>query len=82
MSIQTRADRLAALVTLRGRVDEEIERLVRELGAQYADRRRSRFDVPPCGTETAYQRHRARGEQADDVCKFAHRIHERERTAS
>lgn len=37
--------------------------------------KRSRKVVPPCGTESAYQRHRNRGEPQDDACLRAHRIY-------
>ena len=29
-------------------------------------------ELRPCGTETAYQRHRSRGEPIDDACRKAH----------
>lgn len=81
-SAQTLDQRLAALLKLHAHVEEEIERVVHRLNQQYAGGRRSKHEIPPCGTETAYIRHRTRGEQADELCKVAHRIHERQRAAS
>jgi len=34
--------------------------------------KRSRNVIPPCGTESAYQRHYSRGETQDAACKAAH----------
>lgn len=36
--------------------------------------------VPPCGTESAYQRHKARGEKCEP-CRLAHNAHNRARYA-
>lgn len=84
MSVQTLEQRLAALRDLRRRVDAE----VRKVKAAIADerppttRRRSRYDVPECGTEAAYQRHHWYRELADRACLDAHAAHERERAAA
>lgn len=83
MSVQTLEQRLVDLRDLRRRVDAEI----RKTRAAIADQkppskpRRSRYVIPECGTESAYQRHRTRGEQADRACLDAHAAHERERSA-
>jgi hypothetical protein len=69
----TREQRLSQLLLLRRRIDAEIVKLAEETG-----RRIRRADyVPPCGTETAYQRHRYLGEPRDELCKAAHRLHNR-----
>jgi len=41
--------------------------------------KRSRKVIPPCGTETAYQRHYSRGEPPDAACKAAHATYNRSR---
>lgn len=74
--------RLEDLYRLRLRVDEEIAAAERAqaFGAQ-PRQRRSRYDIPTCGTETAYQRHRTRREDlpVDDPCgcRAAHAEHNR-----
>lgn len=83
MSVQTLEQRLIALRDLRRAVDAE----VRKVKAAIADQRpptrprRSRSVVPECGSESAYQRHRNRGEVADYACLDAHALHEAERSA-
>jgi hypothetical protein len=85
MSVEQQApaipERLAKMYALRARLDEEIA-AEEKLAAVPASkrRRRSRYDVPPCGTESAYQRHRYRGERLDTAtdpcgCVAAHRAH-------
>lgn len=74
MSIQTVADRAAELLKLRDKIDAELARL----DAEYRpNKRRSRFEIPECGSESAYQRHRHYGEPQDEACKAAHAAHER-----
>lgn len=70
------AERLSYLLQERDRLDEEIANLTNTVKP---DRKRPRSVVPACGTESAYQRHRARGEQCPegDLCKRAHADHER-----
>jgi hypothetical protein len=72
--------RLERLYALQQRVRDEIT--VLEAGLTSGKRRRSRHEVPPCGTESAYQRHRYRQEPADDECKTAHAAHERVMSAA
>lgn len=56
-------------------IDSEIIALLE----QHASKKRPRNIIPPCGTESAYQRHRARGEERDEACKKAHAAHNRAR---
>lgn len=80
--IQTLEQRLIELRDLRRRVDEEIRSVKAAIADQKPRRHyRPRNVVPPCGTETAYQRHYTRGELADRECLDAHAAHERERAA-
>lgn len=79
----TQAARLARLYQLRERLDAEIaatEALARQSPRRV--KRRSRHDIPPCGTESAYQRHRYFGQRlppADPCgCLAAHAAHNRE----
>jgi hypothetical protein len=73
MSVQTLDQRLTALLFLRRRIDAEIVELAKDTGRRI----RRRDHVPPCGTEQAYQRHRYYGEPRDELCKAAHRLHNR-----
>lgn len=73
---EEREERLAALLRLRERVDEEIVRL-QAAARRKVRSRRSRHEKPPCGTEQGYQWHRSRDQAADDACKLAHRLHNR-----
>lgn len=87
MSVEQQAppipERLAKMYALRERLDAEIAAEERLAGVEAQKRkrtRRSRYDVPPCGTESAYQRHRYRGERLDTEtdpcgCIAAHRAH-------
>jgi hypothetical protein len=60
------SERLAKMYALRARLDEEIAAEEKLIGAEaHRKSRRSKFDVPPCGTEAGYQRHRYRGERLD-----------------
>jgi hypothetical protein len=70
--VQTVDQRIDELLRLRDRIDAELVRLAHKPG-----QRRSRKIIPPCGTETAYQRHRYYGEPCDDECRAAHARHER-----
>lgn len=80
MSVQTLDQRLAELRELRGRIDAEIRAVKTEIAASKPKRTyRPRHVVPPCGSESAYQRHRTRGEVADRACLDAHAAHERDR---
>lgn len=72
----TPAEKIDQLLTLRAKVDAELKAAVARLNAQPA-RKRSRLVVPECGTESAYQRHRHYGEETDEPCKAAHRLHNR-----
>lgn len=82
MSVQTLEQRLVALRDLRRRVDAEVRKTKAAIADQKPTRRyRSRRVIPPCGCESAYQRHRYHGEIADRACLDAHAAHEAERTA-
>jgi hypothetical protein len=83
MSIQTLEQRLIELRDLRRRVDAEVRKVRAAIAEQKppGKRRRSRYEVPECGTETAYQRHHSRGEANDDACRAAHAEYERVRRA-
>lgn len=70
---QTVEERAAELLRLRAKVDEELIRLARTIDTS---KRRSKFDVPECGSETGYQRHRYLGEKCDE-CRVAHNAHEK-----
>jgi hypothetical protein len=79
-------NRLDVLVERRAKIDAEIEELRGLLGDRAIitpTGRRSRLDVPECGTETAYQRHMYRrrkfGEPVpeDCGCRAAHAAHNR-----
>lgn len=72
--VQTPEQRITELLALRDRIDTELIRLGRPLAP---GKKRPRNVIPPCGTETAYQRHRWYGEDKDDACKAAHAQHER-----
>lgn len=65
--------RLRKLFELRDRIDAEIAQLCK--GKR---QRRHKDDLPPCGTETGYQRHRYRGEECEP-CRAAHAAHNRAR---
>lgn len=83
--IETPQQRLARLLDLRRSVDQEIRRLNDEIARAHRPKitRRSRHEIPPCGTESAYQRHRWLGEQCPegDTCKRAHARHTAETAA-
>lgn len=64
-----------ALAAEMAQVDADIAALLNQQGTK----KRPRGVIPPCGTESAYQRHRARGEERDDACKKAHAAHNRAR---
>lgn len=70
--------RLANLLQQRDVLDGEIAQLMADL-QPVTGKKRPRNVIPPCGTESAYQRHRARGEDRDDDCKKAHAAYERAR---
>lgn len=69
-------DHLGDLLTERARIDHQIRQALRAVEGHKGERR-SRLVVPDCGSETAYQRHRHQGEDADEKCKAAHRLHNR-----
>lgn len=71
--VQSVEQRAAELLALRDRIDAELIRLQKTSQGK----RRSRKVIPPCGTETAYQRHRYYGELQDDDCLAAHAQHVR-----
>lgn len=73
------ARRITELQNLRKRIDTELEVLadeVENVDVPTVHRKRSRNQIPPCGTESGYQRHRHIGENCED-CKAAHAAHER-----
>lgn len=75
--------RLAQMYALRARLDQEISAAEKLAGVEAQRKnRRSRHEIPKCGTETAYQRHRYRGERLDPAtdecgCVAAHNEHNR-----
>ena len=70
-------DRLQKLYDLQRRIADEITLLeAGYIGSGVRKPRRSRYNVPPCGSETSYQRHKHRGETCEE-CKRAHAAHER-----
>ena len=77
---RTPAETVDALLTLRARVEAQIRSTLARINAEPA-RKRSRFVVPDCGTESAFQRHHHFGEPIDEPCRDAHRLHERVRYA-
>lgn len=77
MSVQTLEQRLAELLRLREAVNREIDRVQAALLPPPVRIRRSKHDIPPCGTEQGWQRHHYRGEPQDDACVLAHRHHNR-----
>lgn len=76
--VQSIEERAAELLRLRRKIDAELTRLA---GDKAPRTRRSKFDVPECGSDTAYQRHRHYGEPIDDACRAAHNEHERVQAA-
>ena len=70
------AARLIELANLHRKIEDEIRRVSRLVDGEMATSRRSPRDVPACGTETGYQRHRYRGETCDE-CRVAHAAHNR-----
>lgn len=75
--------RIDDLLALKARIDDELLVLADEaanIDVPGTMRRRPRSVVPECGTESGYQRHRARKETCDD-CKAAHAAHERVKAA-
>jgi hypothetical protein len=81
MTAQAPEQRLRELRDLRARINAEIRRTKAEIAAAKPKRppRRPRDVIPPCGTESAYQRHRHYRELADRACLDAHAAHERDR---
>lgn len=74
--------RLNYLAALRRRVDAEMDDLavqIANVAVTPTGQKRSRKVIPPCGTESAYQRHRYFKEAADEECLAAHAAHERVR---
>lgn len=71
--------RLLELLRLQRRVGSEIAAVVERKTPSNV--RRSRYEIPPCGSESAYQRHRYRGEDRDDACKLGHARYEMLRAA-
>lgn len=76
MSVQTIEQRVGELLRLRDKIDAELARID---GCYRPGRRRSRHEIPPCGTETAYQRHKYFDEACPegDACRLAHNAHEK-----
>jgi hypothetical protein len=79
MSVQSIEQRIAELLHLRRKVDDELARLAAVAGVE-KPRHRSKKVIPECGTESAYQRHRYYGEPQDDACRAAHNEYERVRS--
>lgn len=77
-AVQSIESRIAELLRLRRKIDDELARLAAH---KVPRTRRSKFDVPECGSETAYQRHRHYGQPIDDACRAAHNEHERVQAA-
>jgi len=74
--------RLKQLLDLRTRVDHEIHILQRRTQARRMSTTRwTNVELVPCGTETAYARHRRRGETPCPACKAARAAGERDREA-
>lgn len=80
MSDPTLAEKVDALLALSAKVDAEIIAILREMNGE-PPKRRSRYVIPECGTESAFQRHHYYGEDIDEACREAHRLHERVRYA-
>jgi hypothetical protein len=70
------AKRLAELQRLHRATEAEMSRVARKLAAERGRKKRSRYDIPECGTESGYQRHRHRGEECA-LCRRAHADHNR-----
>ena len=77
-AVQSVEARAAELLKLRRKIDAELARLA---GDKAPRTRRSKFDVPECGTESAYQRHRYYGDDKCAPCVAAHSEHERVQAA-
>lgn len=77
-------EKLAALKTLRVKVDREIEALAKLIAADERPkvRRRSRHIEPECGTESGYQRHRYKGEAKCPACLRGHAAHVKDAEAA
>lgn len=74
------AEQLAKLRTLRMKLEAEMNALAgvidrAEATTRASRLRRSRREIPPCGTESGYQRHRYYKEVRCDECKAAHAEH-------
>lgn len=73
-------ERFEKLSEIRRRCDDELLILADDIenhGVPHVQRkRRSRGEIPECGTESGYQRHRHLKEKCDE-CRVAHRDHER-----
>lgn len=82
-----RCHHLATLREQARELDAEITRLAEQVAnpERTPTGKRPRKVIPECGTETAYQRHRYRGEDIDEACRAGHnaynRAKERERRA-
>ena len=76
MTIQTLEQRLVSLRDLKRRIDAEIRRVESAVASQ-PRRRRGRAEIPPCGSNSAYQRHVYHHEEIDEDCRRAHREYQR-----
>jgi hypothetical protein len=80
-----RADPRALCLVLAAMVDDErsIRGLLRDvpqlLRWMDSPRVRPRKPLQPCGTHAAFSRHRARGEEPDELCREAERAYQRAR---
>lgn len=73
-AVQCIEERAAELLKLRDKIDAELARLDKQYKP---NKKRSRKEIPDCGTESAYQRHRWYSEEQDEACKAAHAEYER-----
>jgi len=71
--------RRAQIKALQRRLSNELATIDAALMRVTESGKRSRNVIPPCGTETAYQRHHNRGETQDAACKAAHATYNRSR---
>jgi len=71
--------RRTQIKALQRRLNEELATIDAALMRVTETGKRSRNVIPPCGTESAYQRHHNRGEPQDDACLKAHATYNRSR---
>ena len=71
---EAKRKRLAYLKKLSREISSEMILLEADLMRVTESGKRSRKVIPPCGTESAYQRHHHLGEERDEACLRAHSI--------